>query len=342
MATIKDIASTAGVSSATVCRILNQDPTIHVSMETKMNILKIAEEMDYTPKKSHSKAAEKKLTVGIVENYSKRNLIDDPYYLYLINTVEKYCISQNINTVKLIKSGNSYKSTSDLKLDGLIGFGKFTIENTQTLAKINGNIVFIDSSPGNGHFNSVMADLYQGTYDAMEYLYNLGHRRIAFMGDGYSQENSKIDDLDVRQEAYQVFMKKKHIYDTNLIYSGVRFSYAEGCRITQEMLNTCSVLPTAIFVANDSMAIAVQSTLINSGIRIPEDISLISCNDLPATKYQTPPLTTIHISIHTMVECALDIIKKNVSTPCKYAQRTFVSTQLIERESCTYPSRTIE
>lgn len=340
MATIKDIASAAGVSSATVCRILNQDPTIHVSMETKMNILKIAEEMDYSPKKSHIKSTQKKLTIGIVENYSKRNLIDDPYYLYLINTVEKYCISQNINTVKLMKSGNSYKSTSDLELDGLIGFGKFTAENAHTLSQINENIVFIDSAPNNGHFNSIVADLYQGTFDAMEYLYNLGHRRIAFMGDGYSQENSKIDDLDVRQEAYQVFMKKKHIYDTNLIYSGERFSYAEGCRITQEMLNTCTTLPTAVFVANDSMAIAVQSTLINSGIRIPEDISLVSCNDLPATKYLTPPLTTVHISIHTMVECALDIIKKNVSNPSKYSQKTFVSTKLIERESCAAPSNT--
>lgn len=338
MATIKDIASAAGVSSATVCRILNQDPTIHVSMETKMNILKIAEEMDYIPKKAHAKAAKTKLTVGIVESYSKRNLIDDPYYLYLINTVEKYCMSQNINTVKLMKSGNSYKSTSDLELDGLIGFGKFTTENARTLSKMNENIVFMDSAPDNGHFNSVMVDLYQGTYDAMEYLYNLGHRRIAFMGDGYSQENSKVDDLDVRQEAYQVFMKKKHIYDTDLIYSGERFSYAEGCRITQEVLNSSSELPTAIFVANDSMAIAVQSTLINSGIRVPEDISLISCNDLPATKYLTPPLTTIHISIHTMVECALDMIKKNISSPSKYSQRIFVSTQLIERGSCSSPS----
>lgn len=334
MATLKDIAAAANVSSATVCRILNHDPDIRVSLETRLKVLNTAEEMEYTPKKSQKLAEKRKLNIGIIQNYSKRDLVDNPYFLYLINAVEKYCISQDINTIKFMQSDGIYKSTADLTVDGLIAFGKFTDNSIENLAQLTKNIVFMDSSPDEERFCSVMANTYQGAYMVMKYLYNLGHRRIAFIGDGYSAENSKIDELDVRQEAYQVFMKKHQLYDVDLIYSGECFSYSEGCRITQELINSSKELPTAIFVANDSMAIAVQSTLLSNGIRIPEDISLVGFNDLPSSHYIEPSLTTVHISIHAMVECALDIIKKNVEEPWKYPQKIYVSTKLMERESC--------
>lgn len=338
MATIKDISNAAGVSQATVCRVLNHDPNLKVSLETKLKIFDIAEEMQYTTKKVQAKIDKKKLNIGIIEGYTRRALADDPYYLYLINKVEKYCISQNINAIKFMKTDGLYKSTSDLKVDGLIAFGRFDEKSIDNLAQITENLVFMDSSPDESRFNSVVANTYQGAYVAMDYLYRLGHRRIAFIGDGYSQENSKIEGLDVRQEAYQVFMKQKKIYDTQLIYSGQRFSYAEGCRIAQEMLDCKDMpFPTAIFVANDSMAIAVQSILINNGIRIPEDVSIIGFNDLPSTQYQAPPLTTIHVSINAMVECALNIIRQYSSEPCRYPQKTYIATKLVERSSCAAP-----
>lgn len=338
MATIKDISQAAGVSQATVCRVLNHDPTLKVSLDTKFKILNIADEMQYTPKKVHTQVNKKKLHIGIIEGFSRRALADDPYYLYLINKVEKYCISQDINTVKFISSDGIYKSTSDSKIDGLIAFGRFNEQNIDNLTQITENIVFIDSSPDESRFNSIMANTYQGAYLAMKYLYELGHRKIAFIGDGFSTENSKIENLDVRQEAYQVFMKQKHIYNTDLIYSGKRFSYSEGCRIAQELLDNKNIpFPTAIFVANDSMAIAVQSILINNGLRIPEDVSLIGFNDLPSTQYLNPPLTTIHVSINAMVECALNIIKRYAEEPCRYPHKTYIATKLVQRGSCMPP-----
>lgn len=337
MATIKDIAAAANVSPATVCRVLNQDPGIRVSLETKLKILKIAEEMNYVVKKERSNTnLIKKMNIGIVENFSRRTLAEDPYYLYLIDAAEKYCASQDINTVKLVKKGNSYKSTVDLHIDGLIAFTRFTKETAEPLTRISENIVFMDSSPDDSRFNSVLANVYQGTYQALEYLYDLGHRRIAYMGDGedFAPDDRKLQHIDDREEAYLTFMKKRNLYDPSLIYAGKHFSYAEGCRITQKLINSPRPLPSALFVANDSMAIAVHSTLIGNGIRIPEDISLISCNDSPATRYLTPALTTIHISIHAMVECALDMLEKNAYIPWKYAQKTYISTSLIKRDSC--------
>lgn len=335
MATIKDIAAAAGVSQATVCRVLNHDPKISVSFETKMKIFDIAEEMEYISKKYKTSVDLKKLNIGLVDSYSKRTFVDDPYYFYLINAAEKYCMHQDINTTKFMMVNDAYKNSADMKVNGLIAFGKFEKENIEKLVELTENIVFIDASPDEERFNSVMVDTYLGARQAMDYLYHLGHRRIAYMGARYCIVSNKIVELDARQEVYQEYMKKRNIFDTNLIYSGEHFSYSEGCRLTQELLNTKAPLPTAIFVANDSMAIAVHSTLMNNGIRIPEDISLIGFNDLPSTKYLTPALTTIHIPINAMVECALDILEKNVSEQSKYKQKTYISTKLIERESCS-------
>lgn len=341
MATIKDIAAASGVSPATVSRVLNQDPTISVSLETKLKIFNTAEEMEYTKKKAFGTNNNKNLNIGLVDGYSKRMLVDDPYFLYLINAVEKYCTIKNINTVKFMKLSGGFKGSVNIRIDGLIAFGKFSEEEILQLNAITENIVFLDSSPDDEHFNCVLANTYLGAYQAMEYLYELGHRHIAFMGDGYSLENSKITELDVRQEAYQVFLKKKGIYDTSLIFTGEHFSYAEGCRLTQELLTNGKELPTAIFVANDSMAIAVMATLMNGGIRIPQDISIIGFNDLPSAKYQSPALSTIHVSTDAMVECALEIIEKNAVEKSKYPQKTYIATKVVERESCAPPRETI-
>lgn len=336
MATIKDIAAVAGVSQSTVCRVLKHDPNIRVSLETKLRILNIAEEMEYTSKKAQQQSiTDRKLTLGIVEGYTKRELAEDPYYLYLINTVEKYCISQDINTVKFIKSKDFYKCTTDTSVDGLLAFGRFSEQTLENLIQITDNIVFIDSTPDESRFCSVMANVSQGATLVMKYLYQLGHRRIAFIGDVIATEDAPPKNRDARYDAYYSFMKENEIYDRHLIYAGEHFSYAEGCRIAQEIIDSSEPLPTAVFVANDSMALAVQATFQNHGLHIPEDISLIGFNDIPSAKYQEPALTTVHISINSMTECALNLIKKNAEIPANYPLTVYVSTRLVERESCS-------
>lgn len=339
MATIKDIALAANVSPATVCRVLNQDPDIRVNLNTKMNILKIAEEMNYVTKKSRSLPETERLNIGIVDNFSKRALVEDPYYLLLANTTENCCVSQNINLVKFIKKGETYKSTVDIPVDGLIAFGEFTHEEVKPLSEITQNIVFMDCSPDDSHFSSVRANTYQGTYQALEYLYSLGHRRIAFVGgeDNCTSGKRVHPHPDERPEAYENFMKQKEIYNPKLLYSGKALSYVDGCHMAQQIIQSTEPLPTAIFVANDSMAIAMLNTFISNGIRVPEDISLIGCNDLPSTQYSVPSLTTIHISYHSMAECALDMIKKIISNPGNYALKTCIATRLVIRGSCSCP-----
>jgi len=336
MATIKDIALAAGVSQATVSRVLNHDPNISVSVETKIKIFDIAEELEYVKKKTNVKSL--RLNVGYVDNFSKLALLDDPYFLHLINALEKYCALQNINLFKLINIDGTYVSSVDIKIDGIIAFGKFIKEDIARLDSISENIVFIDSKPNEEKYDCILSNTYLGAMQAMNYLYNLGHRKIAYMGDGYSTENSKYSDLDERQEAYQIFMKKHNIYNPNYIYSGEHFSYSEGCRVTQDMLKNTSDLPSAIFIANDSMAIGVLATLMNEGFKVPKDISIIGFNNLASTRHIKPALTTIHIPIDNMIESALEILEKNSINKSEFPQKIYISTKLIERQSCSKPA----
>lgn len=336
MATIKDIAKIAGVSPATVSRVLNHDPNISVNIETKLRIFDVAEELEYVKKKNGTCSSEDRLNLAIVDWYTEADLIEDPYYLYLMTSVEKYCTENNINTFKLINMNGAYVSSVDLKADGIIAIGRFPKNEIDQLTEITPYIIFLDSAPDDTKFDSITVNTRLGTTQALEYLVDLGHKEIAFVG-GEVVGNNREKTIDMRKEAYIDFMKAQKIYNPKLIFEGSRLSYGEGYRLTNEILQ--SELPTAIIAANDTVATAVLNTLNANGIKIPEDISIIGCNDLASVKYLCPPLTTINIPIEFIAEIAVNNLKCNIERKVIIPKKVYISTQLIIRESCCPPKK---
>ena len=158
MATIRDIAKAAGVSPATVSRVLNHDPTISVGVDTKLRIFDVAEELEYvTPKdrREQSMAGERR-NIAIVDWYSEAQLVEDPYYLYLFNAVEKTCLQRGLNTFKVVRLDSGYTASVNLKADGMVAIGRFPQEEVTQLEQFTANIVFLDSSPDDGRFSSVL------------------------------------------------------------------------------------------------------------------------------------------------------------------------------------------
>lgn len=334
MATIKDIAKIAGVSPATVSRVLNHDPYISVNIETKLRIFDVAEELDYVKRKNSSSSSEERLNLAIVDWYTEADLIEDPYYLYLMTTVEKYCTENNINTFKLINVNGTYISSVDLKADGIIAIGRFPKDEIEQLKAFTPNIVFVDSDPDDSKFDSVTVNTRIGSLQALEYLFQLGHRKIAFIG-GEVVNNFREKGNDMRQETYVEFMEKHNLLNEDYIFVGTKLSYTEGCRLTHEMIQ--KELPTAILAANDTVATAILNTLSTNGIKVPEDISLIGCNDLASVKYLSPPLTTISIPIEYIAEIAVNSLKSNIEKKVIIPKKVYISSQLIIRESCCAP-----
>ena len=177
MATLKDIAKKAGVSSATVSRILNQDETLSVTTKTRERVLEIAQELNYKKKTAPSS----KTVIGIFQWVTLFQELEDPYYQAIRVGIEKYCADHNIHVVRAFQSDCNYPDT--LKdLQGLICIGKFNKSQIKSFQKLNSNTIFVDMKTPKIYCDTINLDFQQAVTEALDYLYDLGHRKIAYLG----------------------------------------------------------------------------------------------------------------------------------------------------------------
>lgn len=338
MATIKEISAAAGVSPATVSRILNHDNTLSVGMETKLRIFSVAEEMGYVTVKERKKNKQEKkarLNIAIVDWYVATTLVEDPYYLHLMTTMERILVKLGVNAFKLVYVDGKYVSSIDVEPDGIIAIGKFDEDNIHLLSQISSNIVFLDSCPDATKFDSVLINTALGTKIAMNHLYELGHKRIAYVGGQIINDfgldiNGSV--LDRRRKTYENFMKAHEIFDENLIFEGINFGYQTGTELANEILHM-EELPSAIFCATDTLADGVNKKLSEKGIKIPEQISLVGFNDIPSAKKQNPPLTSIRIPLSEIAQSAIDLLKGKIDHVHNYPRTVIIPVSLVKRKS---------
>ena len=179
MATIKDIAQKASVSAATVSRILNQDDTLSVTDETKQRVLKVAQELNYT--KHLKNTVEKSISIGIFQWYSVFQELEDPYYQAIRSGIERYCMTENLEIRRAFQSDPDYINTLH-DVQGLICIGKFNAEQIQLFESITPNVIFVDMQTSKINCNTISLDFEQAVIDALDYLSDLGHTSIAYLG----------------------------------------------------------------------------------------------------------------------------------------------------------------
>lgn len=334
MTTIKDIATKAGVSQATVSRVLNHDTTLSVSPETKVRIFKIAEELDYVTMRERKKNQTKesaRLNIGILDWYSENELLDDPYYLYLMTTIEKECALANIGTFKISKINEKYQVMVD-NFDGIIAIGKFSNEEIEELSTYTKNIVFVDSSPQEKIYDSVTINFRLGITEAIQYLIELGHTEIGFVG-GSVVGDHKEQTIDNRKKEFMEIMENYSLLSPEYIYIGSRISHLEGYNVFSQLLKE-KKKPTAFLIANDTMATGALRALHEARINVPNDISIIGFNDLVTSKFLIPPLTTIRVHLNFMALTAIDLLKERIYQERVIPKKVLVPSELIIRKSC--------
>ncbi len=333
MATIKDIAHKANVSIATVSRILNHDESLSVSDDTKLRVLVAAKELEYVTlqQRKQKRKAAKKLTFAIVEWYDYPALIEDPYYLYLMTTVERQLAREGINTVKFINMDGQFVPSVDTSIDAIIAIGRFNLKQIEKIAEFSPYIVFLDSCPDATRFDSLLINTELGTKLALQHLYDLNHRRIAYVG-GKVIGDTGGEGRDMRKGAYIEFMEEKGIFESGLIYEGERLSYTEGYSLASALIET-NPRPTAIFCANDTTATGVLARLHQKKIGVPEKMSIVGFNDQSSVKFLEPPLTTVHVPMPFIAQNAVDILKNRVSGLYTLPRKLYIPTSLTVRES---------
>ena len=334
MATIKEIANAAGVSIATVSRILNFDKTLNVSEETRKKVLGIAEEMNYVTIKERKNKL-KNYTIGIVCSFSETKELNDPYFLSIRMAIEKKCIEDNIGFKSLYLSNflkdNSYNYKD---LDGIIAIGIFEDNEINSLKELSSNIIFIDSSPEEWQFDSIVVDLKYGVKKALDYLYNLGHKDIGYIGAKVipHNSNSEIELINYRESTYKKFMVDINNYKEEWIFKG-NFTPEDGYILMKNALKLKNI-PTAFFIASDPMAIGAYKAIQEEGYTIPNDISIVGFDDIATAQYLTPSLTTVKVFTDYMGETALDTLMERIKEERELSKKIVLPVKLIIRDSC--------
>lgn len=330
MATIKDIAKKAGLSSATVSRILRDDKSLSVKDETRQLVFKIAKELKYVPKKR--KVVMNRMTIGVVQWISSYEEVEDPYYYALRIAVENYFIKKQMS-IRRYYQENMKELYEDNYLDGLICLGKFSPQQAQDLSYSFPKIVFVDSNPNGELYSCVVSDLQDATLKAMNYLSEMGHSRIGYIGGQEYIGPTHIPYTDPRQRIFE-----------ELINSDERFEKVEQHKYVLEFNGLTGYekmklalksedCPTAFVCANDSIAMGALRAI---GEQTPEDykkVSVIGFNDNATSKFFNPPLTTMRIETKLMGEMASQLLSFMLENGVINPVKLICQTSLVERET---------
>lgn len=331
MATIRDIANRAGVSASTVSRVLNMDTTLSVADETREKIFCVAEELEYIPRKVKKVKESEAKEFTIVYWYEYEQEIDDPYYLSIRVAMEQKAEEYGYRA-QLVSPKSLDKISPDTI--GILVLGRLDDIELNTLKEQYDNVIIIDNTFGLKGFDYVGSDLTSAATSAIQYLYDLGHRRIAHLGGRPVPLKSEKGFFDSRDVAYAAFMRERGIYDESLVYDCGAYTTRNAYKIMKDVLDRGGELPTAIFISNDSMAIGAYRAIAEKGLRIPEDISIIGFNDQPNARYMMPPLTTVRIETKYIGYAAVDLLVDKEHRKREYNQFLMLPTELKIRRSC--------
>ncbi|MGL6108329.1 LacI family DNA-binding transcriptional regulator [Romboutsia sp.] len=325
--TITDIANDVGVSISTVSRTLNYDETLNIGEETRKKIFEVAEKLKY--ESPVRKKRKKKYNIGVYCSYSYEEELIDTYYLSIRIAIENKLKEEKVN-IQRIESIDEFKNIKNI--DGIIALGTFDELDIANMELCEKPIIFVDHKSDDEKFDCVVIDFEKATKKAMEYLFELGHNKIAFIGGcDYDYKGNKMQDY--REINYTRFMKEKKIYNEAYIKMG-KYDANYGFVSTKELIKSGN-LPTAIIVANDSIAIGCYKAILEEGLSIPNDISIIGFNDISTSEYMFPPLTTIRLHSEFMGITAVETLLERLITERELSKTVIIPTKLITRESCT-------
>ncbi len=328
MATLKDVAQKAGVSSAAVSRILNNDASLSVPPETRQKVLDAARELNYQKKsKGTAKSA---YTMGILQWFSSLQELEDSYYLSIRQGIEDFCLANCLNVVRTFKTDlNCMESLS--QADGLICIGKFTADEVASFKEITDSLLLIDMASPDPEVSSITPDFEQAVSEALDYLYRLGHRDIAYLGGlEYLADGSLFPDS--RCAAFTAYCESHGI--NYLPYmKEEQFSSESGYRMMTELIESGS-LPSAVFAASDPIALGALNAAKEQGLKVPGDLSFIGFDDISLCRMASPPLTTVHAPVYEMGQYGAGIVYHLLKTPSDAALQIKMPCRLALRNSC--------
>lgn len=340
MVTLKDIANEANVSTATVSRILNQDKSLSVSDDTRERIMMIARNLGYKPlRKREPKKQDAKLkqtyNIGIIFSYSEQDEVRDPYFSMIRQGIEKQCRERSVNISSVMRVDGNPLEVDLNELEGLIVVGSIDAEDLRKVYYQNNNVVFIDDSFDLKGYDSVISSLGKAAEVVVNHLVDLGHKNIGYFAGRKiakkitSNESTEVE--DVRIKAYERRMKELGLYNPNNIIMG-DWTAASGYNLMKKAIEA-GQLPSAFIIASDPMSTGALHALHEAGIKVPDEVAIVSFDDIEAAAYLNPPLSSVKVYTEQMGKMAVNVLLDRFDGR-EIPVQVVVPTKLMVRKSC--------
>ncbi|MDO5702034.1 MAG: LacI family DNA-binding transcriptional regulator [Lachnospiraceae bacterium] len=323
MITIREIAKLAGVSPATVSRVMNG--TAKVDEEKKQRVEKAIRDTGFKPNKlARALFKQSSGLVGLILPD-----IQNPFFSELARTIEEEAYDAGLHIV-LCSSGNytakekaNIRMLEQMKADGII-----LITNSSYTGEMIGTcslpVVVVDRHiAGCGEIAYIEADHYKGGSMAAAHLIMKGCRDIVMLR-GPQEYASGV----MRFKGYQDVCREHGLTEK---FINTRYNYQAGLKAAEEMLKKYQV-PDGIVAANDMVAISAYKVLRTKGIRVPEDVQIIGFDDIGFSSLVSPEITTIHQPITEMGKRAVEIVLKHAAGE-PFEEENIFDVSLIERET---------
>lgn len=322
--TIRDVAARAGVSVATVSRVFNRKGPIREA--TYDRVLAIAERMRYVPHAAaRSLSTRSTSTVGVV--------LPELHGEFFSEVIRGIDLSARKRGLHLIVS-SSHSDRGEMRavlravrgrVDGLIVMSP-DLDASMLLADLPASVPVVLLNASAAGRPSITIDNAGGSRAVVRHLVALGHRRIAFIC-------GPTDNCDAveRLRGYRTALRSAGALVDEPCELPGSFTEESGHDAARTIVGIVP-RPTAVFAANDAMAIGALSAFNSAGLRVPEEIALAGFDDIPIARFLSPPLTTVNVAIADLGRRGLDLLL-DLNPARGKARRSTLRTNLIVRQS---------
>jgi DNA-binding LacI/PurR family transcriptional regulator len=286
---LDEVAKRARVSPATVSRVLNNLDVVKGS--TRARVMKAVAELNYHPNlHARTLAGGRSRTLGIVMSN-----MANPFFFDVFEALESAALAHGYEVVAANTGYQPERLVSSIRLmmgRRVAGLAVIVSEMDPALRDelANGSmpVVFYDVGAPGKHITNIRVQYRKGIEKTVQYLHNLGHKRMAFVG-----HHAQLAPLDERKKA---FLETVARYSPHLdVTTEADADGPEGGRKAARQLLASGSLPSAIICVNDFTAIGVLRELRDQGLRVPQDVSVTGFDNIQLSEFCSPALTTVHI-----------------------------------------------
>ncbi|EHO51516.1 transcriptional regulator, LacI family [Lentilactobacillus kisonensis F0435] len=332
MSTIREIAKIAGVSPSLVSRIINNDPSLRVSDQTRRTVKQVISQTNYVVK--HGSRNE----IIILMAISQQRQSQDLYFSNLHNDILYHCKNNNLKVLKTIWLPDEDQIANLDKVSGVMVVGPFTASTIVKIKQVARSFVLVDDNTSVPNINQVKSNFDTITNTILNGFWHRSREKIAFIGGSIIRISGAGKNwgnlIDIRLATYYEWIRK-HSFAPDILNVGL--TIADGQKAATQLLarkkENPYAFPNAIVALNDMIARGLVDELTESGIRIPEDVSLVGFDDLSITRIRKPTITSVNIPTNGIANAAVRLLRDQLNKSIFGNNIITVPGKLIYRDS---------